>query len=319
MLDTYGGYLAGLATSILWMATSLLFTEAGKRLGVTVVNFTRLVLAVLLLGLTHRIVSGDWVPNASLGQVALLGASGVIGLAIGDQALFTSLVLVGPRVATLVMTTSPLFAALFGWVAMGETLGTVAWIGILTTVGGVAWVVSDRMATRTITEKRIWYRGIALAGVGAICQAAGLLLSKQGMGHGWLDRDCHLDPQAATLIRMVFATSCMAPFLLFGRKASRSSEQHLRPQRRRGLGRHRLRTGWAFAAMGAVAGPYLGVWMSLVATDRAPLGIAQTLCSLTPIFILPAARVIYGERIGGRAVLGTCLAIGGVGLLLAGA
>ena len=319
MLDTYGGYLAGIATSILWMATSLLFTEAGKRLGVTVVNFTRLVLAVLLLGLTHRILTGHWVPDASLGQVALLGASGVIGLAIGDQALFTSFILVGPRIATLIMTTSPLFAALFGWVVMGETLGTIALIGILTTLGGLAWVVSERLPSTTITEKRNWYRGIALAGVGAICQAAGLLLSKQGMGHGWLDRDCHLDPQAATLIRMVFATAGMAPFLLFGRKATRSSKQRPLTRPRRRFGPNRWRIGLAFAAMGAVAGPYLGVWMSLVATDRAPLGIAQTLCSLTPIFILPAARVIYGEKIGVRALLGTCLAIGGVGLLLAGA
>ena len=75
----------------------------------------------------------------------------MVGLAIGDQALIVSFVLVGPRIATLIMATSPLFAALFGWIALGETFGVIAWVGVLTTLGGVAWVVSDRPASETPT------------------------------------------------------------------------------------------------------------------------------------------------------------------------
>ena len=106
----------------------------------------------------------------------------------------------------------------------------------------------------------------------------------------------------------------MVPLLLLRRRPSRLSGARSGS----GLARSRVLTGFALASMGAITGPYLGVWMSLVATDRAPLGVAQTLCSLTPIFFLPAARLVYGEAIGLRAALGTCLAVGGVGLLLAG-
>lgn len=70
--------------------------------------------------------------------------------------------------------------------------------------------------------------------------------------------------------------------------------------------------------MGAVVGPYLGVWMSLTAMDHIPLGIAQTLCSLSPVLILPVVAVIYKERVTRRAVLGAGLAVAGSVLLIVG-
>jgi drug/metabolite transporter (DMT)-like permease len=73
--------------------------------------------------------------------------------------------------------------------------------------------------------------------------------------------------------------------------------------------------GYLCAAAGAVLGPYLGVWMSLEASDRVSLGIAQTLCSLPPIFILPFAAMIHHERTTRRAVLGALIAVAGVTLL----
>ncbi len=47
------GELAGLLTSVLFTGTSVIFTLAGQRVGSTVVNRTRLVLAVLFLMLAH--------------------------------------------------------------------------------------------------------------------------------------------------------------------------------------------------------------------------------------------------------------------------
>ena len=76
-----------------------------------------------------------------------------------------------------------------------------------------------------------------------------------------------------------------------------------------------MRAGYLFASGGAVVGPFLGVWMSLVAADHAPIGVAQTLCSLTPVFLLPFAVVIHKERISSRAVIGALIAVGGSVLL----
>ena len=49
--------------------------------------------------------------------------------------------------------------------------------------------------------------------------------------------------------------------------------------------------------------------MSLVSIDRIDAGIAATLMSLSPIFILPVAKVVEGETISPRAVLGAVIAV----------
>ena len=67
--------------------------------------------------------------------------------------------------------------------------------------------------------------------------------------------------------------------------------------------------------MGALVGPFLGVWLSLVSIQHTSVGIASTLMSLAPIFLLPVGKIIFKEPIGWRAIVGTILAIGGVAML----
>jgi drug/metabolite transporter (DMT)-like permease len=46
------------------------------------------------------------------------------------------------------------------------------------------------------------------------------------------------------------------------------------------------------------------------------VGVASTLMSLPPVFLLPISHFVFGERIGLRAVAGTLVAIIGVAMLL---
>lgn len=288
------------------------------------VNALRIFLAVLLHGLAHWLYTLQWIPEAEFGQVWRLAASGFLGLSIGDLALFYAFLEIGPRLATLVMTTAPIFAALFGAVSLGEALPVTGWVGMGMTLGGVAWVVSERQGSQSSVDvaasgERAFglgrrFRGIGLALIAAGCQSGGLLLSKQGMGHGWLPEHEHLAPQTATLIRMTFAALGMIPILVL-----RSFTRNARPREASSpMDRRQLLIGCALAAGGAVTGPFLGVWMSLVASDRVPIGIAQTLCSFTPILILPFAVRVHGERIGPRAILGAALAVMGIAVLFGG-
>ncbi|MFH1747065.1 MAG: DMT family transporter [Planctomycetota bacterium] len=305
------GHAAGLATSVLWTGTSLFFTAAGRRLGPTTVNALRILMAILLLGLTHWVTEDRWIPDALPRQVLFLALSGMIGLALGDQALFTAFVYIGPRLSMLIMTTAPLFAALFGWLRLGEELGPSAWLGIALVVGGVAWVVLERPVQNHGVVNSLRIRGIVLAFIAAACQAGGLLLSKEGLGHGWLPEGEHMNPQAATLLRMSFAGVGMVPIIawrLWRERRAHAIGEYRQPRRS-------WRIGLLLTAGGAVFGPFLGVWMSLEAADKVPLGVAQTLCSLPPVLILPVARLVYHEHISARAVAGALLAVGGVALL----
>jgi drug/metabolite transporter (DMT)-like permease len=71
-----------------------------------------------------------------------------------------------------------------------------------------------------------------------------------------------------------------------------------------------------FTLAGTAAGPLFGVWLSLVAITDTRLGIASTLMGLAPIFLLPIAKIVFGEPISYRAVLGTAVALCGAAILL---
>jgi drug/metabolite transporter (DMT)-like permease len=310
----YAGPLAGLATSALWTLTAISFTNAGRKIGATNVNALRLLLAIILLSTTHRLYSGTWWPSAESGQLWYLALSGVIGLAIGDQALFSSFMSIGQRLAMLIMTTSPLMAAILGWVALGERISLLGLMGMFTTLAGVGWVIAERpqqpQAGPKIDQAQRM-RGVLYATLGAACQAAGLLLSKKGIGHGWLPSDAHLGPQAATLVRMTFAGFGVLPILALVRYRQRQIPKQLRPKRTPRM----ILSGLALTLAGSIVGPYLGVWMNLTAINLTELGKAQTLCSLMPIFILPLAVWVEGEKLTARAIAGAFVAVGGAGIL----
>jgi len=311
ILAAYKGQFAALTTAVCWTATSLLFTAAARRLGTTVVNASRIVMAMVLLGVAHRLINGYWIPEAQTKQVAYLAVSGVIGLSIGDQALFLAFVSIGPRLATLLMTTAPIFAAVFGYAVLGERIGTQGLVGMALTIAGVAWVILERPPQLPAQRRHHHLRGVLLATVGAACQAGGLLLSKEGMGHGWLPESQFIAPQTATLIRMAFGALGMIPII-----AIRVSRPRRRPTGEAdSLHPGRASVGWLCTFGGAVSGPFLGVWMSLVAADNAPLGIAQTLCSMVPIFVVPAVVLIHKEKVSARAVFGAVVAVCGASLL----
>ncbi|UCE61748.1 MAG: EamA family transporter, partial [Phycisphaerales bacterium] len=74
-------------------------------------------------------------------------------------------------------------------------------------------------------------------------------------------------------------------------------------------------TGFVFAFLAAFFAGYLAVWFSLIAADRLPLGIAQTLCSLSPVLVLPLAVLIEKERVSPRAAIGAFVAVAGTAVL----
>ena len=70
-----------------------------------------------------------------------------------------------------------------------------------------------------------------------------------------------------------------------------------------------------FTGIGSVFGPFLGVSFSLLAVQNTSTGIAATIMSIVPVIIIPAAVLVFKEKINLKEVLGAMLAVGGVALL----
>ena len=58
------------------------------------------------------------------------------------------------------------------------------------------------------------------------------------------------------------------------------------------------------------------VFSTLVAVRHAQVGIASTLMGLSPIFIIPLARVFFHEKVSLRAAVGTVVALAGATVIL---
>jgi drug/metabolite transporter (DMT)-like permease len=263
------------------------------------VNRTRLVLAVTFLSLTHLLMRGELLPTGAAPDRWLwLGLSGIIGLAVGDALYYQSLIWIGPGLTTLLMALAPIFGAFQGWLLLGEQLSGKEVLGIAITMAAVALVIRDRGYKNAVgTDRRHLWLGI-LTGVGAaLGQATGLIASKMGLTGGF-------DPLSATLMRMLVAMAVIWAYTI------------LRGQLRATATAWGDRKAMSAIAAGAAVGPFAGVWLSLIAVQNSPVGVASTLMSLAPILILWPAKVIFGEHISRTSVLGTLLALVGVVLLI---
>jgi drug/metabolite transporter (DMT)-like permease len=296
-LNAYLGEIAALLTSLAFSITSSMFTLAGRRVGSAVVNRSRLILAVILLSLTHFILLGNLFPwDAESTRWFWLAISGIIGLVFGDALLFQAFLWIGPRLSMLLMSLTPVISTLVAWIFLDEYLGWMQIAGIGVTLSGIAWVILERNGEQN-SANRNSFKGI-LFGLGAATgQALGLVLSKNGL-YG------DFSPISANLIRMSTAMIILWAITFFQRKAYSTFKQ-LNANRRSLL----------FLFAGVVAGPFLGVSLSLFAVQQTAVGVASTLMALTPVFLLPISYIFFNDRFGWGAIAGTLVAVSGVALL----
>ena len=290
----YLGESAALLTSACWSLNSVCFTVAGRRVGSASVNLGRLLMAWGVLVLVHLALYGSFFPMQAGGaRLGWLGMSGLIGFALGDAVLFEAFLLIGPRLAMLLMTLSPIFSALLAWLFLGQSMSLPKVMAMAVTLGGIAWVVwgdGDHQA-----HPHLW-RGILLGIGGALGQSVGLVFSMFGLAGNF-------PPISANLIRV---TAGMVALLLYFGATGRL---------RGTLGGMRDGRATAFIGLGAITGPVLGVVLSLIAIAKAPMGVAATLMSLSPVILLPVSHFVFKEKVGGHAILGTLLALAGAAAL----
>ena len=295
----YVGEFAALTTAVLWSFTSIFFTSASRRIGSYYVNKFRIPFAAFFLTMMLLLTTGRLLPDGiPANSYYYLILSGIIGLSIGDLFLFSAFLVIGTRLTLLIFAISPIIASVIAWITLGEKLGILAVTGIIITILGIAWVTLERQKENGIAIKpgREIGLGVILAVGGAACQAAGLVLAKAGMGDS-------LDPLPATFIRMVAAAIAIWLYGLIKRDTRETFEKI------------KDRKAMLLAIGGSICGPFLGVWLSLIAVRHAETGVVAAIMSIAPVLVIPLVIIIYHEKVSPRAILGAIIAAGGVTLL----
>jgi drug/metabolite transporter (DMT)-like permease len=300
----YGEIMALLA-ALIFSWTSIFFTTAGQRLGVTLVNLLRLPGAMLCLGLANLALNGHfWPRDLAVADQLWIGLSGIVGLAIGDSALFRAFTMVGPRRSMTMMALAPVFTVVLAWIFLGERLGLWALLGIVVVIGGVVIATMGRGSGSgqfgTI-EQRAFRVGIALALVASAGQGLGSALAKIGMQG--VAGSAGVDPLGATLIRLTWAAVAYWLVVL--------PRQQL-PELKRRLADRR---GLQALLVAILMGPFISVWISLVAIKNTEAGIAQVLLGTVPIFVVLPSWLVYQDRPTALSLLGIVVAVAGGALL----
>jgi drug/metabolite transporter (DMT)-like permease len=291
------GETAGLATSFFFALTSLIFAFTGRMVGSQVTNQIRLIFALLYLAVLNVILFGEPLPlSTEPSRWIWLSLSGVIGLSLGDAFYFQSLVSLGPRLGSLLLSLAPIFGSFIAWVFFGETLTPLQIMGILLALSGIGWVVMSHEEPPD-TPRGFTRRGVFFGVLAGFGQATGLVLSKQGMFG-------EFSPFQANVIRML--AGAVVIWSLTFLQGSAGATFRLLSEKPRALG---------LLALGALVGPVLGVSSSLLAVQHTEIGVASTLMALPPVILLPVSYFALREKFGWQAVGGTFLAILGVAVL----
>ena len=300
------GALLSVIVAIMWTGTALFADVASRSIGASVFNVWRMLLSVPLLLLTVWAMTGSAiVPGATTEVWLWLLASGFVGYVFGDYCLFHSYEAIGSRFGQLFMTLASPFAAIAAYLIMDEGLTLRSLTGMVITLTGIGMNVlgkSHKKHSKTPLTFNLPLRGILLAIGAALGQGVGLVLSKQGMLAWNADTNMQL-AFSATMIRGLMGLAGFSLTLIIRHETNKL----LLPLR-----------SWkaAISTTGAVLfGPYFGVSLSLLAVSMTNAGVAQTLMSLTPVFIIWPSHLLFGSKVRTIEIIGAIIAVCGAAML----
>ena len=263
--------------------------------------FTRWRMLLVALMLWPAVVAmGSW-RTLELSHLGVLALSGLVGIFVGDTALFGALNRLGPRRTSVIFATHALFSAVLGSLLLGEHVGRQTALGGLMVVGGVMVAVmfgrhkDDDHDWEAVGAQ--WRSGVALALLAALGQAVGSLIAKPIMAQG-------VDPVAATTVRVT--ATCLAQFaLLWSGFQPARAQQSATPGV---LGR---------VALSGFIGMGVGMSLVLLALQKGDVGTVGILSSVTPVVVLPLMWMHMGRAPAKGAWAGALLTVAGTAMVLA--
>jgi len=287
---SHSGEFAALTVAVVWTATALLFEVVTKRIGVLAVNILKLFMAFFMLAIICKIMRGSYFPfDASPYQWYYLSISGIVGFVFGDWCLLKAFEKSGSRISMLIMASNPAIALILGFLFLSETIDIKAILAMIVTFLGIVIAV---LARNKSGRNPVTLSGILYGLGGALGQAAGLVLSKKGMGN--------FDAFAATEIRVLAGLFGFIVLMLIQNRTLQILET---------MKDGKTMTLLAFASF---LGPSLGVGLSLYAIQNTNASIAASIMSIVPILIIVPSIVFLKQKTSLGEVFGAIISVVGV-------
>ncbi|MBA4146857.1 MAG: DMT family transporter [Verrucomicrobia bacterium] len=291
--------LAALITTLLWSASVTFGHRSAKILGGTEANFWRLAIATMLLAIWAHTI-GQGLSGASF---LLFFLSGVIGIGMGDVALFQALPRLGSRLSILlVQCLSAPFAALTEYLWLGTKLTLFQMIcgGVILTGVSIALSPGKHL---NLTRRQLTV-GVIFGTIAALGNAIGAVLSRKGFAvaeAAGQDMDGATTAYQRLIGGLLFGGIC----LLVVKRNQFNIHKLLPPA-------EKWKIAWKWVLLNAIAGQTLGVSFYQLALKTAPTGIVLAITALTPLMVIPFASYFEKEKPQPKSIFGGVLAVFGV-------
>jgi drug/metabolite transporter (DMT)-like permease len=303
--------IAAFTASVLFAVSITCGHRAAKIIGGASANFWRLVIATTLLG------AWSFTFGIGLGGAGLtcFFISGLLGFGVGDVALYQALPRIGSRLAMLF---TQCLAAPFAVGIERVWLGTqLAWgqiFFIVVILAGVALALAPHESVKR--DPREWRIGMMFGVLSGLGGALGAVFSRRAfmVTH---EAQQSIDGANAAFQRIIGGVIVAGIFLAFVRwQQSRASVKVALDSDSVGAV-HDSPHPWWWISANALAGPTIGVSFMQLALRTTPTGIVLAIIALTPLVVIPLARIFEGERPTVRSLVGSVVAVAGVvGLVL---
>lgn len=320
--------LAAILTTLFFSLSAIFATKSIRHVGATRANLGRLLVALLCLGAYAHTFGGGL---GGAGRDLFL-VSGVIGMGLGDLALFAALPLLGSRLSVLITQCVAVPVAMAAeWLWLGTRLQTIefVWATLILTGVAIALMPSRRDPPQVAVRPLGFLLGFFSAagqGLGAVVSRRAYELTESAGGH--------IDGITAAYQRIAggllvtglfFALRALWPRLRSRATSSPAPRSATAPLRAAGAtppapppaSSNPLRdklpwVGVALIVANALCGPVIGVSCYQWSLATTPSGIVLPIVACTPLVIVPLSYWIEGERPTRRSLIGGLIAVAGV-------
>jgi len=295
---------AALLTTFFFALSAILARRSIGYLGSQRANFSRQIVALLLLGIWAHTL-GEGFQGATFGVLFL---SGVVGFGLGDWALFEALPRIGSGLTILLCQclAAPIAALTeWLWLGTGMTVSQIASSALI--LLGVALALAPGKSDVIPAGHRL--AGIMFGVVSAAGQAWGAVLSRYAFQRA-AENGFMLDGVTAAYQRLWGGALSIGLLLLVGGLHSRwrpARPETARPQWRR---------AWPWVVANAAVGATLGVSCYQWALKSAPSSIVLPIVATTPLMAMLLSFGFEGVRPTRRALAGAFVAVAGVVILV---
>ena len=289
---SWWGEAAALLAALSWAVTGLLVRAQGSGLGAVTISALRSTIAGVAFLAVWPLL-GEVRPVAPV-ALALLVASLVAGLAIGDTLYFAAIPRIGVARALPISMGYPVLTAALAVTLLGEPISPLAGLGMGATLAGVYLVARPEQGQGAEhgSAGRAYWVGIAMAVAAAVGWSVSAVLLSPALEH--------VDVWTASAIRAPLAGLVL---WLFAARAG-------------GLpGRAQV---WGFPLLLIASTGLLNVLATvlfLASIDSAGAARAAVLTATAPVFAVPLAIVVLRERATWQLGLGTACSVAGVAVL----